>query len=301
MLVSLSSPNIHNPKNLSEYSSIALHYPQSTLWAGGTFLMTRPDAYPARNMNEESIYLGGIEELHRFQRNDRVAEFGSMVTLEAMLNAGKTTLPKILLENIKQIGGGIITDRSTIGGAICTKGITTSLTGTLVALDASVEIRFIKKKRIHSRWIPIVRFTEKNGRDTFLQDGMVSRVRIAFSDKNYSFFSSIGSFICESTEAVSLAFEASQDQEILINPRFAMTFPQFGVCSSMDIDNIFSSLRLPLDTEEYHSLENMLFTFIDSSFPGITPLQRTRAKGLIHRIVLEMNQRALTQPVSDLQ
>ena len=175
---------------MAEYSSIITHYPSSTLWAGGTFIMTRPDAYPSKVMNAEVIYLGEIEELHRFQRNDRFAEFGAMVTLDEVMSAGKAVLPKVLTDNILEIGSRLITRRATIGGAICTKELTTSFPGTLVALDANVEVRMIKKKRLHSRWMQLTRLLDRTGHIVVPPQGMISRVRIAFSDKNYQNFSS---------------------------------------------------------------------------------------------------------------
>ena len=51
MYEGLSSPNIHTPENIPEYASIVLHYPSASIWAGGTFIMTRPDAYPSKRLN----------------------------------------------------------------------------------------------------------------------------------------------------------------------------------------------------------------------------------------------------------
>ena len=51
----LSSPNIHTPHNMAEFASIIMHYPEAELWAGGTFLMTRPDSYPSKKMGRENI------------------------------------------------------------------------------------------------------------------------------------------------------------------------------------------------------------------------------------------------------
>ena len=164
MYEGLSSPNIHTPKSISEYASIVLHYPLSKIWAGGTFIMTRPDAYPSKALNAEIIYLGEMEELHRFQRNDRSAEFGAMVTLDEILNTGKSVLPRVLIDNITSIGSRVITRRATIGGAIATHDFTTSFPGTLIVLDASAEVRFLKKKRLHSRWMQMTRLLDKNGR-----------------------------------------------------------------------------------------------------------------------------------------
>lgn len=299
MYEGLSSPNIHTPKNLSEYATVILHYPTSSLWAGGTFIMSRPDSYPSRKMNAEIIYLGDIEELHRFQRNDRFAEFGAMVTLDEILSTGKAVLPGALIENIQTIGSRLITRRATIGGTIATKDFTTSFPGTLIALDATAEVRFIKKKRLHSRWLQITRLLDKSGRIVLPSQGMISRVRIAFIEKNCQYFKEVGSFMLDPENSVAVAFTAMLDQDILINPKIAFTYPTHGVCYSRDIDNIFSSLRFPVYDEELNTLESMIFTFIESSFQDISPLQKTRTRGLLYEIIDALNEETLTIPTEE--
>lgn len=299
MYEGLSSPNIHTPKNLSEYATVILHYPTSSLWAGGTFIMSRPDSYPSRKMNAEIIYLGDIEELHRFQRNDRFAEFGAMVTLDEILSTGKAVLPGALIENIQTIGSRLITRRATIGGTIATKDFTTSFPGTLIALDATAEVRFIKKKRLHSRWLQITRLLDKSGRIVLPPQGMISRVRIAFIEKNCQYFKEVGSFMLDPENSVAVAFTAMLDQDILINPKIAFTYPTHGVCYSRDIDNIFSSLRFPVYDEELNTLESMIFTFIESSFQDISPLQKTRTRGLLYEIIDALNEETLTIPTEE--
>ena len=296
MYEGLSSPNIHTPHNMAEYSSIITHYPSSTLWAGGTFIMTRPDAYPSKVMNAEVIYLGEIEELHRFQRNDRFAEFGAMVTLDEVMSAGKAVLPKVLTDNIMEIGSKLITRRATIGGAICTKELTTSFPGTLVALDANVEVRIIKKKRLHSRWLQLTRLLDRNGTIVLPPQSMISRVRIAFSDKNCQFFRSVGALLTSPEDSMAVAFTASLDQDVLNNPTIAFTYPNHGILYSRDIDNVFSSLRFPLDEREFRSLEMIIFTFIDSTFQELSPLQKVRTKGVLRALVDELNEKTLTMP-----
>ncbi len=299
MYEGLSSPNIHTPKNLSEYATVILHYPTSSLWAGGTFIMSRPDSYPSRKMNAEIIYLGDIEELHRFQRNDRFAEFGAMVTLDEILSTGKAVLPGALIENIQKIGSRLITRRATIGGTIATKDFTTSFPGTLIALDATAEVRFIKKKRLHSRWLQITRLLDKSGRIVLPPQGMISRVRIAFIEKNCQYFKEVGSFMLDPENSVAVAFTAMLDQDILINPKIAFTYPTHGVCYSRDIDNIFSSLRFPVYDEELNTLESMIFTFIESSFQNISPLQKTRTRVLLYEIIDALNEETLTIPTEE--
>ena len=296
MYEGLSSPNIHTPSNLSEYASTILHYPSSTLWAGGTFIMTRPEAYPSRTMNAEIIYLGNIEELHRFQRNDRSAEFGAMVTLDGILSTGKAVLPRVLIDNIQTIGSRLITRRATVGGTISTKDFTTSVPGTLITLDASAEVRFIRKRRLHSRWMPITRLLDKAGRIAIPQQGMISRVRIAFTDKNCQFFRSVGALMTSPEDSMAVAFTASLDQDVLNNPTIAFTYPNHGILYSRDIDNVFSSLRFPLDEREFRSLEMIIFTFIDSTFQELSPLQKVRTKGVLRALVDELNEKTLTMP-----
>ena len=296
MYEGLSSPNIHTPKSIPEYASIVQHYPLSTIWAGGTFIMTRPDAYPSKALNAEIIYLGEMEELHRFQRNDRSAEFGSMVTLDEILSTGKSVLPHVLIDNIEAIGSRLITRRATIGGSIATHDFTTTFPGTLIVLDASAEVRFMKKKRLHSRWMQMTRLLDKNGRISLPQNGMISRVRIAFTDKNFQYFEEIGSFMRDPSNSVSAAFAGNLDQDILINPRIAFTFPDHGVCYSRDIDNIFTTLHFPLNDSEFQTLESIIFTFIDSSFQNISSLQRTRTSGLLRSIIDALNEDSLTEP-----
>lgn len=261
--------------------------------------MSRPDSYPSRKMNAEIIYLGDIEELHRFQRNDRFAEFGAMVTLDEILSTGKAVLPGALIENIQTIGSRLITRRATIGGTIATKDFTTSFPGTLIALDATAEVRFIKKKRLHSRWLQITRLLDKSGRIVLPPQGMISRVRIAFIEKNCQYFKEVGSFMLDPENSVAVAFTAMLDQDILINPKIAFTYPTHGVCYSRDIDNIFSSLRFPVYDEELNTLESMIFTFIESSFQNISPLQKTRTRGLLYEIIDALNEETLTIPTEE--
>lgn len=296
MYEGLSSPNIYTPKSLYEYSLTVLQVPDATLWSGGTFLMTRPDAYPSKLGNNEIIYIGGIEELDRFQRNDRIAELGSRITFYKILNSGKTILPKILIDNAKVLESSLVSQRATIGGSLCTKDFTTSFPGTLIALNAQVEVKYVKKKRLHSKWMPLTRLVDKNGRIALPTQGMISRVRISTIEDDIEKFYSIGSFILNPDEAVSIAFISDWDMDLLINPHIAITLPLLGICYSRDIDNVLASLRFPIDEAEYNSIESILFTFLESSFSGITELQKARIKGILEDLFGDLNRRALVHP-----
>lgn len=261
--------------------------------------MTRPDVYPSRATGTDNIiYLGEIDELHRFQRNDRVAEFGAMVPLYQMVTSGKGVIPKILVNNIESIGCSIITRRATIGGSICTPELTTSIPGTLIALGSNVEIRLVKKKRLHSRWSPISRLIDKNGKLQLPAKALVSRVRIAINQPNYQKFFCSKDFMNKPDDSVAMAFVADWEQDSLQNVRFVITLPKNGICFSRDIDNIFTALRFPLEDSEYDFIYSVLFSLIDSTFKT-TPLQREMIKSFVGRVVEELNRKALTMTIAE--
>ncbi len=299
MLEGLSSPNVYTPKAMQEYSSIVIAHPNASLWAGGSFIMSRPDSYPLKKTSQEIVYLGEMEELHRFQRNDRFAEFGAMVTLDEITSTGKAVLPKVLIDNIENLGCRLITRRATIGGAIACSEFTTSFIGTLIVLDANVELKFIKKKRLHSRWTQLIRLLDKNGHIFLSPQELISRVRIAFTEKNYQRFYSVGSFMTNGDDALAVAFAATVNQDVLLNPTIAITYPTHGVLYSRDINNLFSSQRFPLNEKEYKSLEKNLFALISPSMPDISPLQKARTKGILRSIVDDLNEKALTMPLQE--
>ena len=165
MYVELRSPNIHEPASMTEYNNTIVNYRGTTpfLWAGGTEIMSEPDFYPALRGNMEIISLDRIEELHHFLRNDRYAEFGAMVSINEIAQAGKLVLPKILLDTINGTATRTVRERITIGGSLCTRRFKTALASTLMILDAAVELRYMKK-RMHSKWFQISRIYDKDGR-----------------------------------------------------------------------------------------------------------------------------------------
>lgn len=295
----LRSPNIHTPSNLSEYAAIVQHYPTSTLWAMGSYIMAIPDSYPSRVTNEEIISLAGIEELHRFQRNDRIAEFGAMVTMNEILQTGRTILSKVLVDNIKSLGGMLITDRITVGGALATRGFRSSIAGTLAILDTSCEIKYMKKKRMRSKWMPLSSLFDKNGKIDIDGLFLISRIRILFNNKSYQRFLSSGPFMKDTGEMVSLAFVGNPEQDIVNDARIAITYPNLGFACSRDLDNLISSVRFPLDKAESASLGNAVLEMTENLVPGISPLQRTRTRGMINEIINDLNINALTSPLTN--
>ena len=213
MYAELRSPNIHEPLNMAEYNNTILSYRDVTpvLWAGGTEIMSRPDYYPSQRANVELISLDKVEELHHFLRNDRFAEFGAMVSINDIAQAGKLVLPRILLETINSTACRTVREKITIGGSLCTKSFKTNLASTLMILDAAVEIRYLKK-RMHSKWFQLSRIYDKNGKLEMPEGGLLSKVRIAIQQYDYQYFRSAGTPMSAKENAVALALVARFEQ-----------------------------------------------------------------------------------------
>ena len=294
MLEGLRSPNIHTPLTLSEFSSIIQHYPTSSYWAGGTYIMSRKEYYPSNTSNDEIIFLGSIEELHRFQRNDRVAEFGSMVSLYDLIYTGRTILPKIIVDNIQSFGGNIVTSRITLGGTLAIDDFRSSLSGTLCLFDASCEVRYMRKKRMHSKWLPLISIYDKSGNLNLPEKALISRIRINLLNKSYQKFTVKGDFFLDKENSVSIAIIGNPEQDNFNDARLAITYPDKGFISNHDLNNIFSSARFPLDADESKSIEDAIMEFVSLTFPHLSSLQRVRTRGILKEIISDLNINALT-------
>lgn len=295
MYEGLNSPSIHTPQNLSEYSQTVLRYPNAKIWGGGTNIMTQEKAYPTRETNSEIVYLAQIEELKKIARNDRMIEIGSTITLNELLKNNNGIIPDILRDNILAIGSPLISGRATLGGAIASTHHMTTLPGTLITLGATAEVRYIKKKTVKSKWIPLSLMLNesKDGRITLPQRGLITRVRVSLSNYDYSYFKEVGSFVDAPEDLVAVAFTATANEGTLQNPHFAVTFPTHGIVYSKDLDNIFTQLHFPLSGNEFNQLKGIAFTFIDAIVPNISKIQKVRLTNVLEDLVNMINSRVL--------
>lgn len=297
MYEGVSSPIIQRPKTLQEFASITTKSANPLIWAGGSAIMTGKNAYPVINSDFDSIvYLGDIEELKRFLRNDRMAEFGALVSLYEMKNSGRNVLPTVLLDAIDSIGIDMIIKRCTVGGALSIVNPATSFVPVMIALGGTIELRYIKKKRLRSHWIRASQLLDRNGKINLPPNGLITRVRINVNDPSqYQRFLKAGSYNRAPEESVFLAFVANINQGSLHSSHFAVTFPTIGTYTSKDLDNMFNSQSFPNRREEQSSIIKSTITFIDSFFQ-ISPLQHSILEGFMEQILGELNEIARREP-----
>ena len=295
MYVELRSPNIHEPENIAAYNNTILNYRDTDffLWAGGTEIMSRADFYPAVGGNREIVSLDKIGELHRFLRNDRYAEFGAMVSINEIAQAGKLVLPRILLDTINSTACRTVRERITIGGSLCTQRFKTSLASTLMILDAAVELRYMKK-RMHSKWFQLSRIYDKNGALSIPEGALLSKVRIAIQQYDYQFFRTMGSPVRDPENALSMALVARFEQNSVSYARIIFTLPSRGFCYNRDLDNMITSLHLPVSISRYGQVEDFVLDFIKDNFKDIPHLQESRIRGAFHDMIKDMNEKVLS-------
>ena len=75
--------------------------------------------------------------------------------------------------------------------------------------------------------------------------------------------------------------------------RIIFTLPDKGFCYSRDLDNLITSVQLPLSITRYATVENYVVDYIKENLSGISALQEARIKGLFHDMFRDMNETVL--------
>ena len=115
----LRSPTVFTPKTVSEAVANKYRNLSAIFWAGGTYIMSRPNFYPNPNQRD-IISLAGIQDLSRIYHADRYLEAGAMVTIQQLLTMGSFIFSKELNNAISSIGSSVIRNQATVGGSLCT-------------------------------------------------------------------------------------------------------------------------------------------------------------------------------------
>ncbi|MCR5731701.1 MAG: FAD binding domain-containing protein [Sphaerochaetaceae bacterium] len=299
MYTELRSPNVHEPKTIGEYAETVINYNGSinSLWAGGTYIMSRPNFYPSPATNVEIINLKDIEELYRIQRNDRFSEIGAMVSLNDIALLGSNIFPKTLLQAIESTACRLIRERISVGGTLCTQGFNSSVSSVLILLDTAVEIIIPKKRNFTRRWVHGSRLYDKNGKfvlNTVFSNAMVSKIRIVIQNFDFEYFKTAGEPIKNPSEAVSLAVVSKLDQNGVSSPRLIITFPSIGFVYSKDIDNLLANLPLPANENRTRDLYRNILGYIKENLGPISKIQQVRLRGMLKDMVLSLNQHILS-------
>ena len=286
----LRSPTVFTPKTVSEAIANKLKNPDARFWAGGTYIMSRPNFYPNPNQRD-IISLSGIQDLSRIYNADRYLEAGSMVTIQQFLTMGSFIFKKELYNAINSIGSSVIRNQATIGGSLCTSDTRLTMSCIMATLNAQAEIRMVSRSAT-SRWIPVAKLYDRKGNFLFADNALLTRVRISTdSSIPFQFISrTIDSPMQNPSESVILGLLYAITQGSMTLPNLCIVLPNSCFYMSQDFDNLLSTLNFPITQDKTSKISKRLVADLKLSVKqNASPLQIERAARLLDLVLNEIN------------
>lgn len=294
MADNIKTPSIYLPKTLSEIITEKGKNPDAILFAGGTFLMTRP-------LENDIISILGVPELQKVTHTDRFLEIGSAVTIEQLLNTGSYLLSKSTFNAIESIGTTVIRSRATIGGALCTRGMRFSLSCILATIGAQVEIRTIQRRGFKGRriksiqnWYNVRKLYTPSGDFIFSNNVVMTKVRIPARDDAVQIFRFLESPMKNPSQAVYFGFEYTPNQNGITQPTMCVAYPDNGFFFSQDFNSGLSSLSMPAENNAVKEQCRILREKLSEACPEITEVQKARTIRLFTSVIQEISQQFMT-------
>ena len=294
MADNIKTPSIYLPKTLSEIITEKGNNPDAILFAGGTFLMTRP-------LENDIISILGVPELQKVTHTDRFLEIGSAVTIEQLLNTGSYLLSKSTFNAIESIGTTVIRSRATIGGALCTREMRFSLSCILATIGAQAEIRTIQKRGFKGRriksiqnWYSIRKLYTSSGDFMFPNNVVMTKVRIPARDDAVQIFRFLESPMKNPSQAVYFGFEYTPSQNGITQPTMCVAYPDNGFFFSQDFNAGLSSLSMPAENKAVKEQCRILREKLYEACPEITEVQKARTIRLFTSVIQEISQQFMT-------
>ncbi len=286
----LRSPTVFTPKTVSEAISNKLKNPDARFWAGGTYIMSRPNFYPNPNQRD-IISLSGIQDLSRIYHADRYLEAGAMVTIQQLITMGSFMFSKELNNAINSIGSSVIRNQATIGGSLCTSDTRFTMSCILATLNAQAEIRMVSRSAT-ARWIPVSKLYDRKGNFLFADNALLTRVRIPTDTTAQLQFISrtLDSPMLNPSEAVIFGLQYTISQGSITTPNLCITLPNSCFYMSQDFDNLLSTLSFPITQDRTSRISKRLVADLKLSVrQNASPLQIERAARLLDVVLNEIN------------
>lgn len=270
------------PTSINQLNEIALKEPNITLLAGGTSLF--------RTINGKNLYIPGviiimddIVELKKENRTERYFEFGSMLTINQIIDSSKRNIPKVLLQGFTSMAPFPIRNIATIGGSIANKEIIADIIPLLIILNTKVEVlSFTHKKKKSSKWESITQYLSTKEKRSF---HLITRIRIPLTNPTSSIyyktnvgfdlfkeltFSAILELEKESISSISMAFNienkfiirTKEIEEILMGKRVPIAHRnRNGVMSAIKLS---LSQHPELNERHIYQMSHIILNFLES-------------------------------------
>ena len=286
----LRSPTVFTPKTVSEAISNKLRNPGARYWAGGTYIMSRPNFYPNPNQRD-IISLAGISDLSRIYHADRYLEAGAMVTIQQLLTMGSFIFSKELYNAINSIGSSVVRNQATLGGSLCTSDMRFTMSCLLATLNAQVEVRMVSRSA-PSRWIPVAKLYDRKGNFLFSDNALLTKIRIPTDNTSQNMFiaKTLDSPMLNPSESVILGLQYSVNQGTITTPTLCIVLPSSCFYMSQDFDNLLSTTSFPITRDKAQKVARRLASDLRMSVRQNTDqLQIERAVRLLEHVLYEIN------------
>lgn len=266
-----------SPETVSELKYIAAKESDIKLLAGGTSLF--------RTINGDNLIVPGaiillenIQELQKENRTERYFEFGSMLTIQQIINSSKRNIPKVLLQGLLGSAPYPVRNVATIGGAITNQQIISDLIPLLLIFNSKVEVISFSDKKIRPKWESLNQYISTKD-----QKGLhlVTRIRIPLINPTFFQYYKTG-FKYNLFNEISFSAIADIEKNSITSLSMAFNINNRKIVRIKEIEAELVGKHIPIG----HRLREPITTSISESLKKYEGLDRTQRYRMTQIILL---------------
>lgn len=269
------------PESMFELTEIVSKESDITLLAGGTSLY-REVRETRLTVPGAIIILDSIPELKKQNRTERYFEFGSMITIEEIIESSKKNLPKVLLDGLASVAPFPVRNMATIGGTIADKKIISDLIPLLLIFNCKVEIKTFKDKKNKPKWESITQYLSTK---ESIGVHLITRVRIPLINPSYYNYYKTGSSFNLFNE-ISFSAIAEIEKSNISSLSMAFNIENRLIVKTKNIEDSLIGQRVPIS----HRNRESLIIFINNSLSSYKELEEFQ-KYQMSQIILSFLER----------
>ena len=271
----INNSRFYRAKNLTEVLYHLKNVNNLHIYSGGTSIK-QSENDTLLELGEDCLFLSNCDELKKIEKHERYLLFGSMVTLQQILNLGESNIPSFIYQAIESIANPLVKNKATLAGNICSSDFYHTLYAPLLALDARLEIHTPSETNI-------VQMSKFTGID---KNQILTSIRIPLTDWDISLFFRTGNEGKITDISNSFTFLAKTQKDILNDLRIA--FCGKLKIRSTELENSLIGSHLPLSKKTVEMAIEKAATIFDqeiekSETKNFHPMIKTQFLNLLRK------------------
>lgn len=264
-----------SPETIAELKNMAARETDIKLLAGGTSLF--------RTINGDNLIVPGaimvldnIPELRKENRTERYFEFGSMLTIQEIINSSKKNIPKILLTCLLACAPYPVRNVATIGGALANRELISDIIPLLLIFNCKVEVILFSDKKIRPKWESITQY-----RSTLKNRGLhlITRVRIPLITPSYYQYYKTG-FQYNLYNEISFSAIADIEKSNVSSLSMAFNINNKEIIRTKEIEAELIGKHIPISHRMREPLTRSIFSRL-GSYPNLNENEKYRMTQII--------------------